>query len=208
VAILALVWLTLIRPAGAERDRIARESEGLRARLTAAERSLDPAVPGTGTEDPRLLFERQIDAGASTSQLLGALTRLAMTIGARDLVIDSNGMRVAVGASGTGPRASDAAEPDPRMALFELPLAYSTVPLSFEASYEAVGEFLWRFRNMPAAIEIRRLEITSRAEVDREDSAETRAPVADGTVAVSMTLFVYARQDASPVVPASTAGAR
>jgi hypothetical protein len=200
LVVVLLAWVVVIRPAVAERARVEQQLHSLRARLSAAQRSLDPPVPEAAAEDPRVLFERQIHAGNSTSQLLGALTRLAMSIGARSLVIDSNGTRVAVAPPGTGPNVSGAADPDPRVALFEVPLAYSTVPLSFEGSYEAAGEFLWRFRDMPAAIEIRRLEIAPRPEAEGADlagaaaDARIQAPP-DGTVVLSMTLFVYARQD-------------
>jgi hypothetical protein len=152
-------------------------------------------------------FERRIGARDATSQLLGQLTHLALSAGVRNLLIDSTSARVAVTSPGAGPRVAGASEPDPRIALFKTPLVYSSVPMSFDSGYEALGELLWQFRDMPTLVEIRALDVKPRA-VQNSPGASSldREGQADGTVSVSLTLFAYARKAASGLAPSEPGG--
>lgn len=89
----------------------------------------------------------------------------------------------------SGPAVTDAASPDPRLALFEAPLKYSPVTLTADADYPSLGEFLWRLRRLPTLTEIRTLDVTGSAPAND-------APV-EGTLHVTLTLFAYSRSESA-----------
>ena len=73
------------------------------------------------------------------------------------------------------------AQPDPRVALFTHSIEYTPVEVSFESSYEAIGRFLWRLRELPTTIEIGSMEIVRGLPLMR----------------MRLTLFVYRRTQSS-----------
>jgi hypothetical protein len=95
--------------------------------------------------------------------------------------------------SATGPQVSGVgALPDPRFKLFDTPLAYSPILMSFDADYASLGGFLWRLRELATTIEVRSLEIRPRL----RDGSDGAGAVPDGRVHAGLTLFAYARQSA------------
>lgn len=180
--ILALGWALLVRPISAENLQTARELEGLRQRLNGLRMQVDVVQPAP-VGDPMKAFERQVAAGDPTGRLLEELSRAA---GAAGLEVDTvESVEESAVTPAGAPGVSNAAAPDPRFALFEVPLKYSPVTLTASADYRSLGEFLWRLRVLPTIIEIRSLEVSAPAE-----SSETGAA---GTLRVSMTLFAYVR---------------
>jgi len=49
---------------------------------------------------------------------------------------------------------------DPRVLLFEVPVSYTSVRVTFESTFEAAANFLWRVRDLPTAVEIRSATMT------------------------------------------------
>jgi hypothetical protein len=181
-------WLFLISPRASENAREAQALDGLQQRLTQVRASLAEPPPPPISGEPREAFERQVAARDVSLQVIQQLARLAAGATVANLSIDT-GDQVTV--SGAGPRVSDGgAPPDPRFALFDTPLAYSPITMSFDADFDRIGEFLWAMRDLATTIEIRSLEITPRA---REGSAGGSA----GPVHVALTLFAYVRQSAA-----------
>lgn len=180
-------WMLLVSPTASSNAQAARAFDALRQRLVQAQVSLSEPPPAPPSTDPIAAFERQVAAGDASSQLLEQLARLATGASAANLDIQT-GERVIVAAAG-GPQVAGGALPDPRFVLFEVPLAYSPIIMSFDAQFARVGQFLWELRDPATLVEIRRVEIRPLAQDDR--------------VHVMLLLFAYARQ----TVPAPAAGA-
>jgi hypothetical protein len=191
IVIVAAGWLLLVSPAMSRSSRSAREVSTLRQQLTQLRSSVSGPAPQPAAGDPVNAFERAVAAGDASSAVLEQLAGLAAAAHASNLLIET-GERVVIGGS-TGPTASPApqagsgAQPDPRFALFNTPLTYSPVSMSFDAEFGSVGTLLWKMRDMPTTIEIRIVDIKPLA-------ADVRK------VHVMLSLFAYAR-------PRSTAGA-
>jgi hypothetical protein len=200
LVIVAVGWVVFIRPTSADRARVEQRIRLLEDRLAALRAALAEPAPPAATGDPVKAFERRVSAQDGTRQLLERLARLAAEVGATNLTIDFNGMRTAVTPSGAGPRVVGASDPDPRLGLFEVPLAYSVVPVSFDAEYERLGEFLWRLRDLPVVTEIRALDVRAAGSPAGESQSASRSR--PGRVRASLTLYVYARGTVSPATPA------
>ncbi|MBI2187944.1 MAG: hypothetical protein HYU37_12645 [Acidobacteria bacterium] len=178
-------WLLLVRPTMASGAESARQLQALEQRLAAVRRSLTGPRPATVSGDARAAFERQVAARDASAQVFERLATLAKQAGVTNLTIET-GQRTAV-TVGTGPQAASAV-PDPRIALFEVPLAFLPITMAFDGPYAAAGQFLWQLRDPPTVVEIRTLEMRS---------TET----GDGRVHMTLTLFAFARQPGD-VVPA------
>lgn len=177
-------WLLLVGPTLTDGAENARQLQGLEERMAAVRRSLAGPRPSAVSGDARAAFERQVAARDASAQVFERLATLAKQAGVTNLTIET-GERTVV-ASATGPQAASAAA-DPRIALFEVPLAFLPITMSFDATYAAAGQFLWNLRNGPTVVEIWTL-------------AMTPAEGADGRVHVTLTLFAFARQ-AGDAVP-------
>jgi len=188
VIVLAAGWSLLIRPAATERSTIARSLRDAQQRAAAIRRSIDEPIPPPAAGNPENAFNRRLATGDGTAAVLEQLARLASTAQAAELTIET-GARVAVDANTNGPRPAAPAV-DPRLALFNTPLAYSPITMSFETGYQQVGQFLWELRDLATIVEIRKVEITPQPER------------AQPTLHVAVAMNAYARP-----TPARTVGA-
>jgi hypothetical protein len=191
-------WLLLVQPRFGESARAGRALDAMRQRLLSARASVAEPAPLASPGGEIEAFERQMAAGDATAQLLEELARLAARAQVSNLLIET-GERVSVrGRHAQGPQ-TDAAAGDPRLALFDVPLAYSTVTMSFDADYARLGELLWRVRDLATTLDIQSLAVGP-----RPTGAEAR--VQDGTVHVSLTLLAYARERTTDVALTGGAG--
>lgn len=187
--IVGLGWALLIRPASGENARIAGDLVDLRARIAAVRsQGVRPALREPAA-DPVAVFERHVASGDASGRLLEELSRMATASGVRIETLETGGERRL--GTRSGPAVTDAASPDPRLALFEAPLEYSPVTLTADADYPSLGEFLWRLRRLGTLTEIRSLDVTASA-------AANDAPV-EGPLHVTLTLFAYSRSE--PAIP-------
>jgi hypothetical protein len=184
--ILAVGWMVLIGPTAAENARVAGEVDLLGQRLTQVQASLARPAPPLVSGDPGATFASRVAARDASSQVLEQLARLASGAPALNLLIET-GDRVAL--AGAGPRATDDTATDPRLVLFDLPLAYSPISMSFDAEYSRAGELLWRLRDLATTVEIRSVQVTPRV-----GDGPVGAAARDGLVHVSLVLFAYAQQ--------------
>jgi hypothetical protein len=191
VVILAAGWMLLVQPRFAESTRAGREVDGLRQRLMMVQRSVAEPLPPAPATDPAVTFEREVAAGDASAQLLEQLARLAAAAPATNLLIETGERVTLTSGAPSGPQAGSVAVPDPRFRLFNTPLTYSPVTMSFDAEYARVGEVLWALRDLATTVELRRVEAR---------------PVENtqGRVHVTVTLFAYAR----PRPAAGSAGAQ
>jgi hypothetical protein len=187
VVILAAGWMLLVAPAMSRSSRAAREVSSLRQQLTQLRASVSGPAPQQGAGNPVERFEKAVAAGDASSALLEQLAALASAAHATNLLIET-GERVVV-SGGTGPQAASNVDTDPRLALFQTPLSYSPVSMSFDAEFADAGALFWQMRDLATTVELRNVEI-------RPLSAEPRK------VHVTMSLFAYARPR-----PAAGAGA-
>ena len=193
--IVVLGWMFLIGPAASENAGAARQLDALEQRLAQVRASVAEPPPPPTTGDPREAFERQVAARDVSSRVLLRLSQLAAGAAVTSLAIET-GERVIVSAA-TGPQVSGGvAPPDPRFGLFEAPLAYSPILMSFDADYASLGGFLWWLRDLPTTIEVRSLEIRPRVRDAAVGTGAVAGPPPDGRVHVGLTLFAYARQSA------------
>ena len=200
LVIVAAGWLLLIAPTSAAAARTAHELDALRQRAAQARAALAEPPPPTPSGDRIASFTRQVAAGDATSLLLEELARLASSSHVSNLLIET-GARVPVVAGGTGPRVAGAAQSDPRVQLFAIPLAYSPVTISFDADYAQLGEFLWSLRDLATTVEIRSLDVRRPAAVAVGADSLTPA-AAGGAIHIAMTLFAYSRDEGSDSRPA------
>ncbi len=191
VVLCAVGWLMLVQPQVTASSRAGREIDGLQQRLTRARESVAGPAPETPTNDAVTRFERVTVAGDATAELLEQLARRAAAVQVVNLLIETGPRVAATPGGGAGPQAavSAAALPDPRLAMFGVPIAYSPLTMSFDADYAHLGDFLWQMRDLATTMEIRRLDVSP----SRATAADGVATL-NGKVHVSMTLFAYARE--------------
>ena len=210
LALVALFYLFVVRPRVATARRAAEETVAIRTRLRAVPRDSNPSSWGPASAGPALSwgptgvvpakagphddaaiqeFEQRVPAADRVPDLVERLARVALGSAPaqeiRRLKIET-GERVDAVApdAARGPRvASDGlAMPDPRLALFGAPVGYTTIALSFDATYPALGRFLWNLRDLPTTIEIRSLDVSRPA-----------SATAGGLLRVEMSLFAFRR---------------
>jgi hypothetical protein len=176
-------WILLASPSAADRARTNDRIALLQQREAALQAMVTEPLPPIGSTDPVAEFDTRIAADDPTASVVERLARLASDTHARGLFIETV---EGPGASGRGVPPVDARyQPDPRFALFDRQLTYTTISVSFESDYAGLGRFLWDLRNFPSIVEVRTLNIRPRG-------SSSSAPK-DGTVRTSMTLFAYSR---------------
>lgn len=182
VAVIVLLggWLFVAAPVVSRNTQLSTEVSALRERLAGVRASVSTPAPAPPGVDAASVFVKQVASGDASSSVVQQLAALAKEARAANLLIET-GERVAL-AGTTGPRVADGVQPDPRFRLFDTPLAYSPVSISFDGEYAGVGDLLWRLRDLPTTIEIRNLEIKP-----------VTAGASAGRVHVALTLFAYAR---------------
>lgn len=184
VAIVVGGWLLLISPTASANARAGSDLDSLRQRLARVRASVGEFAQTEDSGDPIAAFERQMSAGDASSRLVEQLSRLTTAASAADLEIVT-GERVTVSAPG-GPQVAGGALPDPRFSLFPSEtLSYTPVTMTFDAGFAQVGGLLWNLRNLATTMEIRTVDLTRPSEGGA------------GRVHVVITLFAYAREDAS-----------
>ena len=198
-------WFLLVRPASADATKASRELQSLRPRLDSIRRTLNEPPPPAITIQPEKSFLRQVVGGDPSARLFDQLTRLAPPARFRNLMI-ANGEQVS--AAPAGPQVAGAEAADPRFTLFPTPLTYLPITMSFDASYTAVGDFLWQLRDLGTIVEIRSIDIarTSRP-ADTAASTDVAARTPNDDVHVSLKLFAYARVPERTAAVAATSGA-
>jgi hypothetical protein len=145
--------------------------------------------------DPVATFDARVPADDPTGSIVERLARLASETHARGLFIET-----VEGGTSTGRGSQPVAgtyQPDPRFALFDRRVRYTTIKMSFESDYAGLGQFFWRLRDLSSIVEVRTLNVQPRA-----SSSVVRT---DGTLRASLTLFAYSRispsQAADKVIP-------
>jgi len=191
----SLGWMVVVRPVSAERARTDDRLGALQQREAALQAMVTEPSPPAVTIDPVAAFERRVAADDPTAAMVERLARLAWDTRARDLFIETVDGRTARGAG--APPLPDTYRPDPRVALFDLPLSHTSIRMSFETDYASLGRFLWDLRDLPTVVEIRTLNVQPRLA-----SSGDEPPQRGGVVRASMMFYAYSR-----LVPASASGA-
>jgi len=194
----ALGWVLLLSSVVADGTSVEDRIALLRQREAALQAMLTEPSPVVVAPDPLAAFDARVSAEDQTASVVERLARLASDARARGLFIETV---EGTNAGGRGaPPVAATYRPDPRFALFDRQVAYTTIRMSFESDYSSLGQLLWNFRDLPSIVEVRTLNVQARV---RAPSGSART---DGTVRTSMTLFAYSRT--SPARPADTAVTR
>lgn len=196
-AVFAAGWMLLVQPRVNANARAATELDRLREQVIALRTAVANPLPPAPPTDPIASFERHVPARDATSALLEQLARIAVSSRVSNLLIETADPVVATTSGSAGPQVVGGAAPDPRFALFDAPLTYSPVTMSFDAEYARAGEVLWRLRDLATTVEVRTFE--ARPVTSEAASGSTAPP----KIHVSLTLFAYARQDAAPLAGGS-----
>lgn len=189
VVVLLIGWAAVVQPrvsawqlAGGEIADLERRLDELHRLLTAGTRvAVVPHAP--------VPVGRRVPAHSPLPAVLERLALIAREHTAGDLVIPAAAnLSMETGSESvtraTGPRASGGRDPDPRVALVGVPLAYTEVAVSLEGSFPRIGQYLWDLRDLPTLTEIHALKV----EPASEDG---------GLLKATVVLFVY-RQLATP----------
>lgn len=193
LVVVAVGFMFFVEPRVAELLRRQTESRGLENRVATLRTSIDRAgrAPAPGQDEVMRQFEARTPAEDKVADVIEMLAKRALDPKApgrlRGLLIEA-GQRV--GSSGvvspSGPRVAETPREtesvDPRLSLFGGPFDYTPISLSFLSTYDRVGDFLWRCRDLPTTVEIRTLDITRGLPL----------------VKVRMMLFVFQRSGAAP----------
>ena len=185
---IAFGWMIFIRPMSADQSRAAAQLQTLRQREMMLRHEVGQASPHGVDADPALAFERHVTSSDASPALLEQLAHLASAARARNLLIET----VEPGQASNGPAlaARDGAlQRDPRFALFDVPVSHVPIRVAFDATYPSVGQFLWAFRNLPTAVEIRAMSVGLPPADPAEEKGSARADV----LRVSLTLNAYSR---------------
>ena len=174
VVVVAACYFFIVQPRAAAGRRATEQTVAIRARLNAIPRSL-AAPPKTvaRTGDALQELERRIPVADRVPDLLERLARVALNSSppgdVRGLKVETaDRVDVASPNAQTGPRVASggADQPDPRLPLFAASLSYAPISVSFEATYPALGRFLWNLRDLPTTIEIRSLDVARPSAAD------------------------------------------
>lgn len=195
VLIVGVCYLTVIEPRARAARRAQAETIAVRARLSAIPVGVTVPRGEIASVNTAGEFEHRVPATDPVPDLLERLARVALegspSGSLRRLKIETAD-RVELAGPGAegGPRVASTStdQPDPRFALFATSLTYTLISVKFEATYPALGGFLWNLRNLPTAIEIRSLDVTHVA-VPAEDSRFLQ---------VELVLFAFQRGAATP----------
>jgi len=110
-------------------------------------------------------FERLVSKHDRVPEVIEILARLAFDPGnpaqARGLLIETGQRASPNAAAAPGDMAGGARSSslDPRWALFPGSLEYTPITVTFETTYDRLGLFLWRLRDLPTLVEVRSVEI-------------------------------------------------
>lgn len=192
VVLIGLIYMVAVQPRVTAGRRAAAQEALLRGRLDVLQRGLKTPAPAGRVDASVRDFERRVAAADRVPDLIERLARLALDPSRpgelRGLKIET-GERMALPAPGpNAPRVATGSSdlPDPRVTLFGTGLAYASISVSFEATYPALGRFLWSLRDLPTTIEVRSLDV-KRAATTADD---------DRFLQVDLVLFAFQQGDA------------
>jgi hypothetical protein len=186
-ATVGLGWILLAGPVLADRAKAADRLALLKQQETALQAMVTAPAPSIAATDPLEAFDRRIATDDSTPYVVERLAQLASDMRARSLLIETV---EAPNSTGRGAPVAGKYQPDPRFALFDRQLTYSTIKMSFESDYAGLGRLLWNLRDLPSIVEVRTLNVQPRESRAHAPSSSARA---SGTVRTSITLFAYSR---------------
>jgi hypothetical protein len=197
VATIAAGWMVVVRPIASEQSRASGQLETLRQREWALRGEVGKPSPRGIDIDPAVTFERQLATGDVAPALLEQLARLASAARARNLLIET----VEAGQT-SAPKAGrdDAAQRDPRFALFDIPVSHVAIRVAFDTDYASLGRFLWAFRNLPTTVEIRALTVGLPPAESEDEDSRSGADV----LRASLTLHAYSRTTSTALHASNT----
>ena len=169
-AIVTAGWFGFVQPSFSAYLRSGADAAALEERVRTLQLAAGRArpEPPADLERSRREFEDRVsvdDEVASIAAIFaetvletapaGQLRALVIETGDRAQSPSHGGAGEIAGASGG---TADAA--DPRLALFPYAVSYTPLRVSFDSTFEAAGNLLWRLRALPTLIEVRSATLT------------------------------------------------
>jgi hypothetical protein len=166
VAIVACGHLWFIQPRLGTYLRTRTDVTALHDRISTLQQAAarGRALPAPDMQTSMRDFEKQISREDEVADVAALLAKAVLDSAPPDAL---HGFAIETGdrvspVGGTGGRATpqmadgtpDGAA-DPRVSLFAVPVNYTPVRITFESTFEAAANFLWRVRDLPTAVEIR-----------------------------------------------------
>jgi hypothetical protein len=169
IALFVIGYLWFVQPWNSAGFGSRTEAQGLESRASSLAALIKKAgvVEKAPPDETIREFQRLVPADSRVSDLVELVAKLALeppnSDEARGLLVESGQrtvLNLATAGSAFSMGFSDQGS-DPRLALFApIALEYTPVTVSFEATYDRIGIFLWRLRELPTFAEVRSLEVT------------------------------------------------
>jgi hypothetical protein len=217
VTVFVVGSLTLVLPRMSRALAASSEAASLEGRKANMRRLLQRAEPiGSGKVRAVAELPKLVSHEGGVPATIEALARLASSPGHP---AQAHGLLIEAGqpsSAGIGGAATEAIPLDPRWVLFAGPLEYTPIKVTFEATYERLGLFLWRLRDLPTLVDVRSVDIErslpllkvkltlfalhERGDARKEATTADSATVSQGSAAAQRAAMDAARIPAPPAV--------
>jgi len=201
VAIVTCGYLWVVQPRLGTYLRTRADVAALTGRVRTLQQITERsrALPPPDMEPSMRDFETHMSHKDKVADVAAALAKAVLDSAPPDML---RGFAIETGerlqqAGGTGGRGVPGMTPgttgeasDPRVLLFAVPVSYTPVRVTFESTFEAAANFLWRVRDLPTAVEIRSATMTRGLPLMKVD----------------VLIRVFQRGDGGGAVPAIPAG--
>jgi hypothetical protein len=171
VAIVTGGWFWLIQPRLGAYLRVRTEVAALEERvrtLQQASARVRPQLPAD-LEGTQHEFEARVSADDKVADVAAAIARAVLASAPADMlrafVIETGDRTSSPELAGSGDMSRVSATAgmdgaDPRLALFPYAVSYTPLRVTFESTFEAAGNVLWRMRDLPTVVEVRSATLT------------------------------------------------
>ena len=149
------------------RTDVAALEERVRTMQQASART--PSPPPADLERTQREFEARVSANDQVAEVAEALAQAVLASAPpgklRSFVLETGDRTSLAAQAGAGDRARASAGDgtdgaDPRLALFPYEVSYTPLRVTFESTFDAAGNLLWRLRDLPTTVEVRSAALT------------------------------------------------
>jgi Tfp pilus assembly protein PilO len=171
VSVAACGYLWLIQPRLGVYLRARSDAVMLRDRVRTLQASAARVLPQSPSNTQVALgeFERHVASQDRVTEVAAALAKAVLDSAPADRLRTftiETGDRVQQGADSGGRGSAQAGDPtggdgpDPRFGLFPYGVSYTPIRISFESTFEAAADFLWKILDLPTVVEIQSVRLT------------------------------------------------
>ena len=167
-AVVTAGWFWFVQPRFSGYLRAGTDAAALEERVRTLQQATGRARPTLPADLDRSLreFEAQMSADDKVAAVASAIAETVLASAPagqlRAFVIETGDRAGSLsgGETSGAPGAGAADASDPRLALFPYAVSYTPLRVSFESTFEAAGNLLWKLRGLPTLIELRSASLT------------------------------------------------